>query len=109
MLFRLYCAPLLGTGYGKKDNKMNIHDEVRRMLPLIRKEFVAGEMRYIGVYPTKERVRINVDGTVILINAGNIGQYFAKVLAEYNVPFRVDQEKYNHYTSTNLRIAGLID
>ena len=58
---------------------------------------------------TKERIRVNASGAIVLIIDSNIGQHFKKILSDYSAPYIVDQEKYLCYNASNLRKAGLID
>ena len=89
---------------------MNIHDEIEKLAPKITPTFKVGDMHFVGnSYPTKERVRIYPGGGLALIIDSEIGQHFKKILNDYGVPYRVDQEKYLNYSATNLRKAGLID
>ena len=89
---------------------MNIHDEIKKLAPKITPTFKEGDMHFVGnSYPTKERIRVNASGAIVLIIDSNIGQHFKKILSDYCVPYIVDQEKYLCYNATNLRKAGLID
>ena len=89
---------------------MNIHDEIKKLAPKITPTFKDGDMHFVGNnYPTKERVRVNASGAIVLVYDSEIGQHFKKILSDYNVAYKVDQEKYLCYNATNLRKAGLID
>lgn len=87
----------------------NIHDEIRRLAPNLNKNFKDGDLYFSGnSYPTKERVRINSSGAIVLVADSKIGEHFAKILRDKGVPFKIDQEKYLCYNATNLKKAGLI-
>ena len=89
---------------------MNIHDEIKKLAPNLNEKFKGGEQYYVGnEYPTKERVRINKGGAIVLVIDSDIGKYFSKLLKEMNVPFKIDQGRYKCYNGKNLRKAGLIN
>lgn len=89
---------------------MNIHDEIKRLAPNLNKRFKRGDMYYSGnVYPTKERVRINKSGAIVLKIDSEIGEHFSKILQDKRVPYKVDSDLYKSYNATNLRKAGLIE
>lgn len=89
---------------------MNIHDEIKKLAPKITPTFKEGDMHFVGnSYPTKERIRVNTGGAIVLISDSKIGQHFKKILDEYGVDYKVDQGKYLCYNARNLRKAGLID
>ena len=88
---------------------MNIHNEIKKLAPNLHEPFKDGDMYYAGKYPTKERVRINYSGSIILVIDSEIGEHFSKMLKDKGVPYIVDKGRYKCYNATNLRKAGLID
>ena len=93
-----------------EENFINIHEEIKKLAPNLNERFKDGDMYYVGnVYPTKERVRINESGAIVLIIDSEIGEHFSKILKDKDVPYIVDQDRYKCYNATNLRKAGLIE
>lgn len=89
---------------------MNIHDEIKKLAPNLNENFKDGDMYYVGnIYPTKERVRINYSGAIVLKIDSEIGEHFSKILKDKCVPYIVDQDRYKCYNATNLRKTGLIE
>lgn len=92
-----------------EENHINIHDEIKKLAPNLNEKFKEGDMYYAGnFYPTKERVRINDSGSIVLIMDSEIGEHFSKILKEKCVTYKIDQGRYKCYNATNLRNAGLI-
>jgi predicted CopG family antitoxin len=92
-----------------EENVINIHDEIKKLAPNLNENFKDGDLYYAGnVYPTKERVRINDSGSIVLVMGSDIENHFSKLLKEKGVPFKIDQGRYKCYNATNLRKAGLI-
>ena len=88
---------------------INIHDEIKKLAPNLNERFKDGDMYYVGnEYRTKERVRINDSGAIVLVIDSEIGEHFSKILKDKCVPYIVDQGRYKCYNATNLRRAGLI-
>ncbi len=93
-----------------EEDNINIHDEIKKLAPNLNERFKEGDMYYSGnVYPTKERVRINDSGSIVLMIGSDIEEHFSKLLKESGVPFKIDQGRYKCYNATNLRRAGLIE
>jgi len=91
-------------------NIINIHDEIKKLAPNLNEKFKDGDMYYAGnVYPTKERVKINGSGAIILTIGSEIGEHLSKILEDNCVAFTLDQGRYKCYNATNLRNAGLIE
>jgi len=89
---------------------MNIHDEIKKLAPNLNENFKEGDMYYAGdTYPTKERVRINYSGAIVLKIDSEIGDHFSRILKDKHVFYTVDQGRYKCYNATNLRKASLIE
>ena len=85
---------------------MNIHEEIKKLAPVLNKAFLDGDMYWDGI-DYKERCRINTGGGIVLINGSDLHRRITKLLKD--IPSRPDRHLYTCYSGRDLRKAGLID